>query len=123
MFFRVVLLTAFVSGLALAQSTYGEIRGTVTDPSGAVLPQANIAARSITTNEKRTATSDAAGNYAVPNLDAGTYEVEVESQGFRKSLIQNIAVRRDRAKIQKGLQKIGFVNPLQVVVVRSAIRP
>ncbi len=75
------------------QSIYGEIRGTVVDPTGAIVAGASVTARNTGTSEVRTVKTDAVGNYSVVNLEAGTYEVAVEMSGFRKSLTQNVILR------------------------------
>ncbi|MGH8534296.1 MAG: carboxypeptidase-like regulatory domain-containing protein, partial [Gammaproteobacteria bacterium] len=59
---------------APAQSTFGEIRGTVTDATGAVVAGAAVSAKNTGTGETRKVTTSDAGNYEVLNLDAGTYE-------------------------------------------------
>ena len=69
----------------LAQSGNGTIRGTVTDPSGAVIPNATV---SVTTPDGHTvsqATSDASGAYQAKNLAPGTYIVLGAAPGFAPS--------------------------------------
>ena len=67
---------------AWAQSAGGNIYGTVTDESGAVLPGATITARSAATNATRTTTSSSQGDFRFLNLDPGNYKVTVTLQGF-----------------------------------------
>src|SRR5258706_15834923 len=76
-----------------AQSIYGEIRGTVFDPSGAVIAEAQVKATNKATGESRMVKSDASGNFAVVNLEAGPYDVLVEHGGFRPPLTQNVPLR------------------------------
>jgi hypothetical protein len=78
----VVLL--FVSCLYLnAQSTYGSISGTVTDPSGAAVPGANVTLTNTGTAEKRTEVSGDDGLYTFVNLFPGNYRIDIEKQGFK----------------------------------------
>ena len=66
-----------------AQSTYGSISGTVTDPSGAALPGANVTLTNTGTAEKRSQVSGDDGHFTFVNLFQGEYRVDVEKQGFK----------------------------------------
>ncbi len=68
---------------AYAQIDTGQIVGTVTDPSGAVVPNAQISVRNLGTDAIRTETSGANGTYTVTNLPAAHYEVTVTAPGFQ----------------------------------------
>src|SRR5579863_3494093 len=67
---------------ARAQVAGATLSGTVTDQSGAVLPQASVAGKNIATGITRTSISSSAGFYTLPNLLPGVYEVTVTAQGF-----------------------------------------
>ena len=69
----------------------GTIAGTVTDPQGAVVPQAAITVTRVG-GEPVTATADALGHYAVTGLAAGLYTVEAQATGFRTSRKEDVAV-------------------------------
>ena len=71
-----------LSGLASAQST-ATLRGTVTDPQGAVTPGASIVIRNQDTGVERTVFSDESGVYVAPSLPPGRYRLEVQLQGFQ----------------------------------------
>ncbi len=75
------LLVAAVSPIA-AQTPTGTISGTVTDISGAVIPNAKIVLTNKDTGSAMTLGSSAAGIYSAPALESGTYSVAVEAQGF-----------------------------------------
>jgi len=82
---------AFVAAVCLsilslqlaAQTSYGSIVGTVTDSTGATIPGAVAALTNLGTSERRTAQSDADGNYQFVNLLPGQYKVEIEKTGFK----------------------------------------
>jgi hypothetical protein len=89
----VVLLLALTPVIQIhAQVAGGTLSGTVTDPSGGIVPQADIVVRSVATGVTRTVTSDSAGLYAVPNLLPGGYEVTVTASGFAKEVQKGVTI-------------------------------
>ena len=64
-----------------AQST-GTIRGTIADPSGAVIPNAQVTAVATTTGISRTAASNDSGIFVLPDLPIGTYSLKIDAKGF-----------------------------------------
>ncbi|MFZ0735521.1 MAG: TonB-dependent receptor [Candidatus Acidiferrales bacterium] len=81
----------FASGSVWAQ-TNGEIRGTVSDPSGAVIPDATISVTLTGTQSTRTATSGKDGSFEIPELPIGDYDLTADAQGFKKFVAKNIVV-------------------------------
>jgi outer membrane receptor protein involved in Fe transport len=75
-----------------AQTFRGTILGTVTDPNGAVVPDANVTARNIATGIERTTKTDGVGNYTLAELQTGTYEIRVEKAGFQPATITGALV-------------------------------
>ena len=63
----------------------GTILGTVTDPSGAVVPNAKITITNTGTGVAKVTETTGAGDYAVPDLVPGPYRVDVEATGFSKA--------------------------------------
>ena len=74
---------AAICAVSLFSQSTGEITGTVTDSSGAVMLGAGITIRNTDTNQVRNATTNASGNYSVPYLAPGNYDVSAQSQGFK----------------------------------------
>ena len=68
----------------LAQSTTASVFGTVTDVSGAVIPHATVAVRSLERGTTRTVQAGDAGNYVVDLLPVGSYSIEVSAPGFKQ---------------------------------------
>src|SRR2546430_2383541 len=68
--------------LILAQIETGGIAGVVTDPSGAVVPGAKVTITSVGKQTVRTVSANSRGEYAINNLEPGSYDVVVEQQGF-----------------------------------------
>src|SRR5712671_2713007 len=82
----VALLLACGSGIsAWGQTDRGTITGTVTDSSGAVVPNAKVTAKATTTGGERSTTTSGEGDYTIPELPAAPYQVTVEAQGFKNS--------------------------------------
>jgi hypothetical protein len=69
-----------------AQVLKGQILGTISDQSGAVVPGVKITITETRTNFQRTAETSESGNFFFVNLDPGNYTVEAEKQGFNKTL-------------------------------------
>ncbi len=68
---------------ARAQAQYGTITGTVTDPSGAVVPGAKVVLTNQATSETRTTSTDASGLFSFTTVPRGTYSVTVTHHGFK----------------------------------------
>jgi len=68
---------------ALAQTTAGRILGTLTDQSGAAVAGATVVVTDTQRGISRTMTSDESGNYAIPDLQPGTYKIHVGAKGFK----------------------------------------
>src|SRR5882757_4517762 len=72
--------------LANAQSaSSAQISGTVVDPQGAVVPGAKVTATNQATGVPRSVNTTSTGNYVLPNLAPGTYDVKVEAKGFSEA--------------------------------------
>jgi hypothetical protein len=80
--FLLASLATTAPATAFAQTETGRIAGTVTDPSGLVVPGATITLTSTTSGVVRTTTSDAVGRYVIANVPAGIYLLKVELSGF-----------------------------------------
>jgi hypothetical protein len=82
----VVFCFSLMAGVvAHAQVTGATLTGTVTDPSGAVVTGAQVAAKNSATGDTRQVTTDSAGLFNMPNLTPGSYEVKVSATGFASS--------------------------------------
>lgn len=84
--FAFVLFNIVVS-TAYGQETinYASLSGTVTDESAAVIQDAAVAARDLSTNQKRQVTTDIGGRFRFAYLSAGDYEIRVHKEGFTDS--------------------------------------
>ncbi len=82
-FVAVLAALLVLAGLALGQVKSSAITGTVTDPSGALVPAAEVVVINQETNVSVRVQTNAAGEYTVPYLPAGLYAVSIRAQGFR----------------------------------------
>ncbi|MFQ5776943.1 MAG: carboxypeptidase regulatory-like domain-containing protein [Terriglobia bacterium] len=94
---RAVLLLTFLvvgtsAGYAQGVGASGDIRGTVTDPSGAVVPQATVVVVNADKGIRRTDVADAAGAYRVTGLPPAAYDVTAESRGFETQIRKGVVV-------------------------------
>src|ERR1044072_2137028 len=95
-------ILAVLAGFALlqAQSFTGAIIGSITDPSGAAVPNAKLKATEQSSNLVSETESDVRGSYFFPSLRPGTYRIEAEASGFRKLIHPNLEVRvNDRLEV------------------------
>jgi hypothetical protein len=94
-------LAVFFLGISTARSqlTTADIVGTVTDSTGAVIPNANVTVLNLDTHEQRLITSNPSGEYQATLLPVGRYSVTVKVPGFKTSTTSNLAVEAgDRAR-------------------------
>jgi hypothetical protein len=92
-----------------AQVVGGTILGTITDRSGAVVPQATILVRNLANGVIRTVTTDPAGFYTAPNLLPGTYEVTASATGFASSVDTDITLTVGNQRVLNFILKVGQV--------------
>jgi outer membrane receptor protein involved in Fe transport len=93
---RNVLAFVMLTCLSLsAQQITGNIRGTVTDPSGAVIQGASVTARQAETGLSRMTTTDREGNYVLLELPVGHYSLQVASKGFEEYVHDGITLNVD----------------------------
>jgi hypothetical protein len=90
----VVLLLVSVSA-CFAQST-ATLSGVVTDPSGAVVPSAEVTVHSLATGLDRQLVTDNAGLYVAPSLIPGDYQVVVKASGFSQYTVQKVTLGVDQ---------------------------
>ena len=113
----------YVSALALASlhcaiaQTTGVIRGTLKDPSGAVVVGAKITAIFQATNAARSAISDIRGEYVFPTLAVGRYTVDIEAPGFKKYSNRDLDVTIGHVIVVDASLELGEVS--QVVTAEA----
>ena len=77
------VLSCLLAGMSYAQSAAtATILGRVVDPQDALLPDAKVTAINTVTGVRRSGNTTSSGDYAIPNLSPGTYDIKVEASGF-----------------------------------------
>ena len=89
----------------LSQTATATLLGTIRDPSDALVPGAQVSVLNVSTGIERRIHTDELGNYAVPLLQPGNYEISVEMTGFKKYIQTGINVLvGDRARVDMKLE-------------------
>jgi len=91
-----IVCCAFVAP-AIGQAVYGSVFGTVTDASGAAVPNATVTITNTGTNVSETAKTNESGNYNQTRLIPGTYRVKVEASNFKSAVVETVVVNVDTA--------------------------
>ncbi len=117
----IVAAAAVLCIQAGAQVRFGSILGTVSDSSGASLADASVKITNLGTNETRSAKTTTAGTYSFPNLNAGTYRVDVGVAGFKRFTQDRVEVQGDLATRVDAAMQVG--NVTESVLVTSEAPP
>jgi hypothetical protein len=113
----VIGLCLVVSAASLHAQGYGTISGTVTDPSGAVVPGASVIATEVQTGNATNTTSGRDGRYVFPTLLPSGYSLSVAAAGFELYSQRGIVLEADQALTVNIVLKIG--SQTQVVNVSA----
>ncbi len=103
----------FTVCVALAQNDTATLVGTARDPQGGAVADAKVTVTSTTTGAERTTQTNAEGDYRLPALQIGSYRLQVEKPGFKRFLVQSLAV--------SAFQTLRVDAPLEVGEVTTAV--
>jgi hypothetical protein len=108
-----------LSSLAFAQEA--TVVGTITDPSGSAIPGAKVTATSVETAASRTILTSESGQYVLPDLRIGHYDMKVEAAGFKTAEQKDVVLQvGDRARLDFQMQVGGAQET--VTVEANAVR-
>jgi hypothetical protein len=112
----------FALGGALAQvalcQTFGEITGTVSDASGSVVQGASVTVKNKATNQTRAVQSNDAGNWTVPFLPPGVYDIDANMQGFKTATRRDLTLQvGDTARVDFRLELGAVTETVEVAAV------
>lgn len=127
--FVALALSVFIGTQLEAQVTGATLMGTVSDPSGAAIPNAQLSIKNTSTAIIRTATTDSAGFYTAPNLLPGAYEVTFSAPGFTTLVVGNLSLAVGDQRALNATLRVGrltqnidvMANPLTVELASSAL--
>jgi hypothetical protein len=114
-------LLAILAPRLYSQVNTSSIAGTLTDETGAVVPNATVTVTQDGTGLVRTVNNSASGEYVVPQLSPGRYSVKVEAKGFQSSIANNISLDiAQRARLDFSLH-VGAVSQQIEVTGRAEV--
>src|SRR5262249_43958900 len=112
----------FTAGLLPGQSSGGaQIAGVITDPTGAVIPNAEVKAVQTNTGQIRTTVSASNGSYVLPNLAVGPYSLEVTTQGFQRYVNSGIILEVGNQVTVNVSLRLGDTNQAVQVTADAAM--
>jgi uncharacterized lipoprotein YajG len=121
----VVLLACLFlfAGQAYPQAITATVVGTVTDPTGAAVPEASVTIVNVDTAQQRSTTTNPAGNYEFPFLAVANYTLTVEKAGFQKSEVSQFRLSVDQvARIDVSLRVGQVTETVEVQALAVALQ-
>ncbi len=119
------LLLTVLAGLTVnsnAQSTFGSIRGSTLDQSGAALPATQLTLRSLDENTTTKAVSDANGNFVFENLKPGHYSVTAAKEGFTTAVVKQMELAaRQSLRINVNLAVAAQAQSVEVTASAASV--
>ena len=113
-----LIVLLMIATLPAYAQAFGTISGTVSDPTGAVVPGAKVTLTETGTNFSRDVVSDSRGHYVIPNLRPTQYTLTVEAGGFQKFALQNVLLLANQATTLDVKLQVG--STAQTMVVNEA---
>jgi len=108
---------------ALAQKFTASVRGTVSDPTSAVIAGAKVTLKNEATGVARSVTTNSDGNYSFPDVPVGSYRIEVESAGFKTEVRSKVTLTvADVRNVNVQLQPGGVSEVVDVEVAAVAVK-
>ena len=104
-----------------AQTITGAVNGTVTDPTGAVLPGATVVVKNVATNVETTATTNNSGDYSIRFLQVGQYTVTIKHDGFKSFSSSPFSLEVNQTAKVDGKLEVG--SETQTVTVENTLQP
>ena len=105
-----ILLSLASAFVAFPQANTGTVVGTVTDSSGAAVPNCRIVARNQATGVTKETTTDPSGNYRISYLLPGAYEVSAEAPNFKRAVQSGLTLDVDQRALASFTLQIGAVS-------------
>jgi hypothetical protein len=107
---RVTFLLLSCAVYCGAQAAAGNIRGTVSDSTGALLPNCSVNIANVSTGFTRTVKTNERGDFNAPSIPVGVYNVTVELTGFQKTALSGVELQVDQTATLPIELKPGPIN-------------
>ena len=121
-FLGLVVVLAFASGLWGQAGATGTILGTVSDGTGAIVPNVNVTVTNVATNSAFRTTTTSSGDYNAPALNPGIYSVSAEAKGFQKSVTTGFSLDvNQKVRIDLVLKPGAVTETLEVTAQAVAL--
>jgi hypothetical protein len=120
LYVSIFVLTASLASISgWAQVTGSAMTGSVKDSTGAIVPDATVTIKNIESGQTRTVNTDANGNYTVPSLAVGQYEIDAEKSGFKQAVRRGVNLVVGQQAVVNITLEVGNVEQ-QVTVTAEA---
>jgi len=110
-----LFVLSFAAVLTQAQNSQGTILGHIQDPTGAAVPGARVTATNVNTNVASHFTTNSTGDYVLVDMIPGTYQVKVESDGFKTEVSSNLILEVDQTLRQNFALQVGQIMEVTTV--------
>jgi hypothetical protein len=120
--FLMALCLFMAANWASAQVNTADILGTVTDAGGAVIPNVKVTVTNTATNDVKTVTTNASGDYLVTLVPSGSYTITAEAPSFKRSTVNLDVVSGDRARANVQLQVGDVTQTVEVAAQTPALQ-
>ena len=114
----VLFLSVFVAGIAAAQTSNGTLVGSVTDPTGAVVPKAAVSAISAQFGQPHETHTDSVGTYRLESLQPGIYTVKISAEGFETLSVNEVIINGSLTTAINGQLKLAAAQ--QTIEVQAS---
>lgn len=111
---------SFSSSHAIAQVLYGSLVGTITDQSKAVVPNATVKVSNTETGLTRETSADSSGNYSIPNLLEGDYNLQISASGFKPLTQKGVRIQINNVTHMDASLEIGVATESVTVAAAAA---
>jgi hypothetical protein len=117
----VLSLLLFATGFSFAQTTSGDLIGTVKDSTGAAIAHATVIALNLDTKISYTGTANASGDVHIGNLPAGNYDVTASAPGFSNYLLKGVRIDLNKASTVPLTLSVSSTQSVEVSAVAPVV--
>ena len=114
-----IVISLILFSSAIAQTVTGTLSGTVSDATGAVVPNVPVTVRNSETGLSRTINTNGEGKYSMPFLPLGNYEVTVEASGFQKVVKTGVVIELNKITVSNFTLEVSQVD-VKISIVGEA---